>query len=559
MEPDSTGGIFPVEKTKKILLLLLIILFSSTGFTQEALLSDTEQYYDFLALRGLIRRPYLNYRTLSDSAWAFDGEAAHPWQEHNLGTKLQLFNSITARIYGPELFTSYNTAAPYGQNDGALWQGRGFNSSLTGGVRLEGYGVEATFKPQLAFSQNLGFDIMPSSYDSEYGYFWGYAHNVGADAPQRFGDDPFFTFDWGDSEIRYTWKTLTVGFGTQAIWLGPSYLNPMLHSNNAPTYPKFDFGMRRQPVTIPWVNWYAGDIEFRIWTGYLSESDYFDNNDSNDHTLFHGLSLAYAPSFLPGLILSANRVCLVPWSWENLKYIIPVAENTVEDQKASFAASWIFPQVGLEIFGELGIDDYIGGWVWQYMRNPFHTTIYTAGLKKTINIVPAKGIYGELIFELNWFEKTDDYPGQAYTFYFHHSLTHGYTNKGQWLGSGIGSGGNSQYLAFSLYYPKGNSLLFITRNNPDNDFQDHSPDIRDKYPYPYACLANFVIGIDTNYFVNSHISLFGGFGYNLIIDPLYAPNDLTGTAGYYQTTYWHNFVIRLGVKVLGISKNSVSF
>ncbi|MDR2535421.1 MAG: capsule assembly Wzi family protein, partial [Treponema sp.] len=327
--------------TAALLFFILLALLPA----QEALKSVEEEYYDFLALQGLAERPYLNYRTLSDSVWRLktDEERGktplHPWEGLNLGTKRRLFGKAAFRIYGPELFMSGNTAAPYGQNDGALWQGRGFNASLTGGIRFEGYGVEATFKPQLSFSQNAAFDIMPSKYDSEYGYFWGYGHNVGVDAPQRFGDEPFFTWDWGDSEIRYTWKTLTIGFGTQAIWLGPAYLNPILHSNNAPTYPKLDIGLRRQRVTIPWLNWYAGDVEARIWVGYLSESDYFDNNSSNDHTMFHGLSFAYAPSFLPGLTLFINRVALVPWAWENLKYIFPSDNNTIEDQKASFGFS----------------------------------------------------------------------------------------------------------------------------------------------------------------------------------------------------------------------------
>ncbi|MDR3343281.1 MAG: capsule assembly Wzi family protein, partial [Treponema sp.] len=489
-----------------ILVLLLSLIFAGVLSAQEALKSIEEDYYDFLALQGLTERPYLNYRTLSDSVWAIDEQAQHSWQGVNLGTRRHLFGDVFMRIYGPELFSSFNTAAPYGQNDGALWQGKGFNASLTGGVRFEGYGVELTFKPQLAFSQNLEFDIMKpemsgTNYADKaalYGYFWGRV-----DAPQRFGDEPFFTYDWGDTEIRYTWKTLTIGFGTQAIWLGPTYLNPMLHSNNAPTYPKLDIGLRKQPVTIPWINWYAGDIEARMWVGYLSESAYFDNNSSNDHNMFHGLSLAYAPSFLSGLTLSVNRVCLVPWEWENLKYVIPLAENTIEDQKASFAFSWIFPQVGFEVFGELGIDDFIGGGVWQYIRNPFHTTIYTAGLKKTVNIVPKKQIYGKIIFESNWFEKTQDYQLTGYSFYFHHLITQGYTNGGQWLGSGIGSGGNSQYLAFDVYYPQGNTLFFITRNNPDQDYLDKDAAIKTARPYPYFSKANFVVGFYTNYFINS--------------------------------------------------------
>ncbi|MDR3167795.1 MAG: hypothetical protein LBT93_07615, partial [Treponema sp.] len=194
-------------KTLGISLLFVTVVLNA----QEALKSDTEEYYDFLSLQGSAERPYLNYRTLSDSVWNIREGAVHPWRNLNLGNNRRLFGDLFLRVYGPELFMSVNTEAPYGQNDGALWQGKGFNSSLTGGFRFEGYGAELTFKPQLAFSQNSYFDIMPSNYDSEYGYFWGYAHNIGADAPQRFGDKPFFTFDWGDSEIRYSWKTLTIG------------------------------------------------------------------------------------------------------------------------------------------------------------------------------------------------------------------------------------------------------------------------------------------------------------------------------------------------------------
>jgi hypothetical protein len=120
-------------------------------YSQEALKSHEEDYYDFLALQGLTERPALNYRTLSDSLWAIDGDAAHPWRDRNLGTTRFFFNdALRLKIYGPGLFMSANTAAPYGQNDGALWQGRGFNTSLTGGFRLEAYGIEATFKPQLS-------------------------------------------------------------------------------------------------------------------------------------------------------------------------------------------------------------------------------------------------------------------------------------------------------------------------------------------------------------------------------------------------------------------------
>ena len=530
---------------------LVFCVLSPTLPAQEALKSTEEAYYDFLSLQGLAKRPTLNYRTLSDSVWDTGGNP-HPWQNQKLRTQVIFSDTLALRIYGPELFTSYNTAAPYGQNDGALWQGRGFNANFTGGLRFEGWGIEATFKPQLAFSQNAAFDIMPSNYDSEYGYFWGYGHNVGVDAPQRFGDAPFFIFDWGDTEIRYTWKTLTIGFGTQAVWLGPAYLNPILHSNNAPTYPKLDIGLRRQGVTLPWLGWYIGDIEARLWVGRLSESGYFDNDPSNDHTMFHGLSFAYAPSFLPGLTLFVNRVCLVEWQWENLKYIFPSDDNTIEDQKASFGLSWLFPQVGFEVYGELGVDDYIsvaGPAIQGIIRYPFHTLIYTVGFKKSLKISEKKDIYGELIFEWNNFEMDQSFQFQwPYSFYFHHIILHGYTSRGQLIGSGNGVNGNSQYLEFKLYYPKGNSSLLIQRSNPDNNYV-YSKAVEDvanggalSMEYYRTFRASFVVGGTSSWYVNSHLNITGGLFYNLIMNPLYQ------NTVHREDIFLHNLALQLLLK-----------
>jgi hypothetical protein len=542
---------------------VLCLTLANILFAQEALKSTEEDYYDFLALQGITKRPALNYRTLSDSVWNIDETAEHPWKGQNLGLFHPLFGDFRFRVYGPELFMSGNTAAPYGQNDGVLWQGRGFNALLKTGVRFEGYGVELTLLPHLAFSQNVEFEIMPSYYQNEYGYFWGYgapqSNSGGADAPQRFGDKPFFDWDFGDSEIRYTWKTLTVGFGTQAIWLGPAYLNPILHSNNAPAYPKFDIGLRRQKIIIPKFGWYLGDVEARLWVGQLRESGYFDNDDANDNTMFHGLAFAYAPPFLTGLTLFANRVCLVDWKWENLKFIFPRDENTVEDQKASFGFSWVFPQVGFEVYGELGIDDFVYG-EGVYIRHPFHTTVYTGGLKKTLKIKPEKKIYGEIIVESNWMEMTQDFQLQwPYSFYFHHQLNHGYTNRGQWLGNGIAPGGNSQYLSFSLYYPQGKSLFSISRNNFDSNFIyckaiDQSTDIQTiRKKYYHKNKANFYIGLNTDYYITSQILLSGGIVYNLIINPVYYydnTKDENGEDVYPDNPFLYNFSFQLGFKLI---------
>ena len=537
---------------KYSIITLIYFFLSITLQAQEALKSIEEEYYDFLALQGKADRPTLNYRTLSDSVWNIEKDTDHIWHEQNLGNWFKLFGDFRIRVYGPELFMSGNTAAPYGQNDGVLWQGRGFNTLFKSGIRFEGYGIELTLMPHLAFSQNAEFEIITqTNYDSEYGYFWGYGKNKGADAPQRFGDKPFFDWDFGDSEIRYTWKTLTIGFGTQAIWIGPSYINSMLHSNNAPAYPKFDIGLRRQKIIIPWVNWYLGDIEARLWVGQLSESDYFDNDDSNNYTMIHGMAFAYAPSFLPGLTLFVNRICLVPWDWENLKYIIPLDENTFEDQKISFGISWIFSEIGFEIFGELGYDDFFPNWnTHGIIRYPFHTLLYTFGLKKVISFSKSSNIYGIIHFEWNSMEMSQDFQFQwSYSPYFHNLIIHGYTNRGQWLGAGTGWGGSSQYLEFKLYYPKGSSFLFIHRNNPDNNYiyreavnAKANSELEKKFFKSFK--ANLAVGIITEYFINNIFSLGGGLIYNFIVNPLYYHNK-TNT---WEDNFLNNFSIQFCIK-----------
>lgn len=510
---------------KKLSAFTIILALSFCAFSQEALKSTEEEYYDFLSLMGITERPSLNYRTLSDSVWkikdaendffeadgtenngnpenteeteaankkqqaaeaAKAGKTAHPWQNNNLGTKKILWKqnsektnwflkginrSAALKIYGPEWFNSYNTAAPYDQNDGALWQGKGYNTSLTAGARLEGYGFELTLKPQLSFSQNSGFDFMPGVYGSEYSYFW--KGNI--DLVQRYGDSSFWTFDWGDTEIRWSWHTLTAGFGFQSPWLGPAWLNPMLGSNNAGTYPKFDIGLRRTKIHLPWLGWYIGDIEGRIWCGKLSESEYFDNDSSNDYRQLTGFSVAFSPAFFPELTFSINKISLARWDEKSIKYLNPFYDsNDVEDQKASFGIDLLFPSIGFEVYGELGIDDYNA----RGFANPFHTAIYTIGAKKElsffqkINFFKKFSIRPEIIFEWNNFEMSQDFQLQWYYmgYYSHGLISQGYTQNGQILGAGSGYFGNSQYLALRTYFSKGEITLYIHFNKPDTNY-----------------------------------------------------------------------------------------
>ena len=401
-------------------------MLSASLFAQEALKSIEEEYYDYLSLTGVVERPALGYRTLSDSVWLFNevesfvenedgtfskvrtpGEesSGHIWKNNNLGTTYTLWKpdqpaenlfarglkqGFSARIYGPEWFSSYNSAIPYGQNDGALWQGRGYNTSLTVGMRLEGYGFELTFKPLVCWSQNQEFEYIKPNYQaydkngnstiyfgkaSDYGYY-GVAS---VDAPQRFGEDSFWTFDWGDTEVRYTWNTFTVGFGTQTIWLGPAKLNPIIHSNNAASYPKIDIGLRKTQLNMPYFGWELGCLEARGWWGKLSESDWFDNNETNNENLIAGLSYNYQFPFLKELTFSFHRTMVSKYSNINsytlFDIFVPFMEakagTDYSDGRASVAFDYNNSIIGLDVYLEWGRNDFQVA-EGNFLRYPFH-------------------------------------------------------------------------------------------------------------------------------------------------------------------------------------------
>ena len=559
LEIDSTGYFCYYKKMKKIALVFIFITFSFTSFlfSQEALKSTEEEYYDFLSLQGIVERPTLGYRTLSDSEWHFaldeegnslEDSDGNIWKENNLGKKRTLWESdsendnwftrgidrsIKFKIYGPEWFNSYNTAAPYGQNDGALWQGKGYNTSFTAGARLEGYGFEMTVKPQVSFSQNKEFETLGHVYGNNYGKFF----DLSIDLVERYGDSAFWTFDLGDTELRYTWRTFTFGIGAQSPWLGPAWLNPMLGSNNAATYSKIDAGLRKTAIHLPFCNWYIGDIEGRIWLGKLINSEYFNASTTYEDRIVTAMSASYTPAFLSGFTLGLNRIFITKNEFKNFKYITRLFNKSKgnatgtgndEDQKFSIFADWQFPKVGFEVYGEFGRDDFSSN----EDTNPFHTAIYTLGLKQFIPIKLTKmfskwenafDMKSELILEWNNFEMSQDFQLQwkYLGYYAHGAIQQGYTNRGQIIGAGSGAFGNSQFLGWNFFYPKGNTMFYIHRFCPNNNgvYSQAVKNIADApdgeiYKKWYANFETYyTLGFNTNYFISQALSSSLGLSY----------------------------------------------
>jgi hypothetical protein len=147
-------------------------------------------------------------------------------------------------------------------------------------------------------------------------------------------------------------------------------------------------------------------------------------------------------------------------------------------------------------------------------------------------------VNGVLQFEISCYESSIDYytivgdTNGAAGFYSHSHITQGLTNRGQWLGAGIGQGGNSQYMGYTLYFPRGSAGMFIQRQNPDLDYTftiDRFVNIYDWFLTAYNIRAFVDFGFQGQYFINKHLAASIDFVFRNELNPLNVSKYKYGT------------------------------
>ncbi len=357
--------------------------------------------------------------------------------------------------------SSYNTYYAHGMNDESFWQGKGLNTFLTGGIKGQYKNLSIIIYPEIWFAQNDEFSIVPPSanQENEYASFIGFIDN-----PQRYGNGYVFHSGFGQSEIRYTGEKLTVGIGTQSLWIGPGVYNSLILSNNAGGFPKIDIGVRN-------INSAIGEFEFFTWWGLLRESHYFDSDSTNNENLFTGIHLDYKPVFIDGLTIGINRTLTANLADAGISsfgtLLIPVMTtlfgHDLNDQRASITLDWTFPIVGFNTYLEWARNDYQPS-VRSIIQFPQRTQAYTIGARQLVyNKGEQRCLVTLEISELlvSWDYTIDGTGGPS--FYTHGIVTQGYTQDGQILGAGIGTGSNSQILRADYYYERGKLSGYFQR------------------------------------------------------------------------------------------------
>ena len=376
--------------------------------------------------------------------------------------------SKIVRFYTPVTKLTYNNNFPLGQNDGALWQGRGTNTIISAGGYVSYGPISASIRPNFIYSSNQDFTLSrwPSPDGiSEYGYEFSLI-----DYPQRFADEPIKKIDPGQSWIRAEYNEFSIGLSTANMWLGPAIYNPVLLSNNAPGFPHFFIGTH-EPYSTK-----IGSFEGKLFWGRLKESDYFDEDNSNDLRYLNGVVFTYSPSFAEGLHVGFSRMFVKPVTDSGLSFgdyflaLQRMKHDPSSDidrlQMTSLFSRWKVPDYGFEFYMEWTRNSAPESFR-DLLLEPEFSRVYTLGFVKRFTLAPEHWL--TLNFEMTQLERPRSVEFRySQPIYRSDAVIQGYTNEGQIMGAGIGPGSNSQKVHLSYYLPYGMFGVSFNRIVHDN-------------------------------------------------------------------------------------------
>ncbi|MDP2414312.1 capsule assembly Wzi family protein [Daejeonella sp.] len=335
----------------------------------------------------------------------------------------------------------YNGHPSYSRNDGAMIPAKGYQSLVSVGFFAKAGPISVQIRPEYVFAGN--------------GTFREYRSHLGsADLPVRFGKDPYSRLSWGQSSVRLNFDPVSIGLSNENLWWGPGKQNSILMSNTAPGFKHLTLNTSR-PVRTP-----IGSIEAQIIAGRLEGSGYTDGL-SDDWRYLSGLVLSYQPRWVPGLFLGLTR-SFQTYSEDmddSFGDYLPFFQafqkiNTKEDAKrrdqlTAVFARWLLTKSRAEVYFEYGLNDHSYN-TRDFLMSPEHSRAYTLGISKLIPYKGRKDEYIHLGIELTHMEQSiDRILRDAGEWYTHSQVLHGYTNRGEVLGAGIGPGGNFQSVNIS--------------------------------------------------------------------------------------------------------------
>jgi hypothetical protein len=416
--------------------------------------SEEESYLRYLQTLGIVReypwsvRAFSSYELRRLQPKSDD----HPWANARaLRARPILYKGVRAEVAPIEATTWYNTAFPFGMNDGAVWVGRGLTAEISAGASARWGPVELRLAPTAFWAENREFVLAPRGLSAISPYA-DPLFPIAVDRPQRFGNRAYSRLDFGQSSLQVDAAGVALGVSTANEWWGPMSEFPYVLGNNAPGFPHVFFGSSH-PVNI-----FVGGVHARVLYAQLAQSAFSPETTSRGRRFAGGVIATFQPRGFPGLEVGATRFYNVAWPDSGLSSVYfthlfetllkkditkifapsPLApKSSTDNQLASAFARWTLARSGFELYGEYGREDHSAD-ARDLLVEPNHSATYGVGARKAwrsgASILAVR-------FEVMNFETSSAARHRSEDGIYVHGYTRqGHTNRGQLLGTGIAVG-----------------------------------------------------------------------------------------------------------------------
>lgn len=377
-------------------------------------------------------------------------------------------------LIAPEVEMVKNSALPFSAHSGSLWAGKGRNTRISGGLKLELGPLRAIVAPEFLDSENSFWILrdtirfyappIPKERQGQGFVFPWYMPPYSIDLPLRMGPKRLRRTDPGQSSVLLYAGPLAFGAATENEWWGPGIRNAIILSDNAGGFPHLVLKTSRPRATR------YGTFDFRLLVGGLTETNYFDTTSTDNLRSISLIGVAYQPPHNQNLTMGfARSVFGTVDNWNTIPgRALRVFTNTGrpsnreindstdtpggEDQLLSLFARWVFPADGFEVYSELARMELPSSFR-DLLIAPNHTQGYTLGLQWR-KPAPLNGNSVRAQVEVTTLEQSATFRDRPVgSFYTSRRVIQGYTQRGKVLGASIGPGASGQWLAIDYLAP----------------------------------------------------------------------------------------------------------
>ena len=376
--------------------------------------------------------------------------------------------SPTWRILPATLRSITNSAYPVDRANGPMRGGRGVSLGLSAGAALRYGPVTVQVAPFVGWEQNRNFATLESRRN---GSIFSHPWIAGIDWPQRFGTESAEIIHPGETFTRADLGPIALGLSTETLIWGGARRYALLIGDAAPGFAHLFFGTS-EPLSIG-----IGDIDIQLVSAALTESDYFNEDPSDDKRRLTGFFGTFHPGGIRGLTLGAGATLdtyedAAESVFDLLTNPLQFEDNPAGNGLYSFFFRWVMEESGFELYAEWAredgardIEDFVG----EIGRGAF----WTAGFQKTNE--SQLGLF-RVGFEMTDLKsrRTSVNARNGLRFYTHSQVRQGHTNDGQLLGNWTGPGSDAQFLEVDLFRETTRFGVFMERVRRDEETFERS-------------------------------------------------------------------------------------